>query len=75
MNDWLRNLMERTLGMIAALRDYSRRQRLFLYSILITVFVIGYMVALPRYDCAHGVKAACAYVEHTYQTMMSTKGE
>lgn len=65
----LDDALSKTVGLIVALRDYTRTQRLFLYSVLATLFLIGYFIVLPRWDCAHNYKAACEYVDRTYQKM------
>lgn len=62
----LEGLMNQARAGIASLKDYNRTQRLFYYSVLITLFLVAYFIVLPRYDCAQGVAAACEFIERGY---------
>jgi hypothetical protein len=53
---------------IERLKEWNRTQRLFYYSVLVTLFLVGMYVYLPRLDCATGrYPAACDAVNRSYQ--------
>jgi len=48
------------------LAGWNLTQRLFWYAVLSSLFAVLYFIALPRYDCASGHKAACAAIDARY---------
>lgn len=68
--EWLSSFGTTALGFLTALKNFTISQRLFLYAVLSTMFLLGYFIALPRYDCKSGVTEACVYVAQTYKRMI-----
>ena len=68
---WVEKQFSNMFGMIKALAEYTRTQRLFLYSVLVTLFFVGYFIVLPRYDCTQlKSMTACAYIEWSYERLL-----
>lgn len=67
MKEWFQNFLTNTLGFIDKLKTWTMTQRLFYYSILVTIFLVFYFIVLPRYDCTQlKITEACEFLKHEY---------
>lgn len=65
---WFMELPEKLWGFVDKIKEWSKEQKIFFYSMIATFFIISYLIVLPRYDCSTlNNKIACSYIEKQYE--------
>lgn len=71
--EWLSNLPDRLWGFVDKIRDWSKEQKIFFYSLVFTLLISLYLIVLPRYDCfKFKSQKACEFIELDYQKKIET---
>lgn len=66
--EWFMSLPDKIWLFVDKLKEWSKEQKIFFYSMIATLFIIGYLILLPRYDCVNlKNEKACALIEKQYE--------